>query len=622
MATSIRARVITGLSATALLGSAWLVTTADERAEPAPGASGRSGSETTASEPGAPGVDLGGLTFTDITEAAGLDEPQAAAPLQGDDVMAGGAAVADYDDDGDLDVLLTRIGLPNRLMQNSGSGKFTDVAKEAGLGGADVANGYAAAVWADIDGDADLDLLVTGAGRAHHRLYVNDGSGHFQDDSGARGLGTDPAPDPLGSVTYGAAFDDWDHDGDLDLMIVQWNAPELAASMARAETGGDTASVPHICDYVGGLPDPDGDFGDRPPSGTQMLRNDGTGRFENITASSGVDVDSIQGFQPQFADIDGDGWNDLLVTGDLCTSRIYRNEAGTGFRDVTAASGVGRDENGMGSVVEDIDGDGHLDWFITSIRNEEPDGSCAVVQRPVRCTGNRLYLGDGTGHFRDATDEFGVRNGSWGWGAAAQDLNDDGHRDLVMTNGMSFSRPRDTDPGSDPIADLRAAVEADATRLWLGAGQAPWPEVAQAVGIDDRANGKALVTFDADGDGDLDVLVANTVAAPILYRNGTRPGPMNRHLTIRLRDRTGPNPYGVGARVEVDLGDGSTPKPLMVRAGGSFQSSDPAELHLGLGTRDRVARIEVTWPGDAESRVLTDVAADQTIEITRAAPSP
>lgn len=124
------------------------------------------------------------------------------------------------------------------------------------------------------------------------------------------------------------------------------------------------------------------------------------------------------------------------------------------------------------------------------------------------------------------------------------------------------------------------------------------------------------MAFDADGDGDLDVIIANTEVAPIFYRNDTPPGPAKHWLQLRLRDPASTNPFGIGAWVTVAPNDGSSARRLKVRAGGSFQSSDPTDLHVGLGSAD-TATVSVWWPGATNPQVLTDVAADQLVEITR-----
>jgi len=609
-----RLQAVAAVLAVSLFAGAWFATMGrDAPSATAPLIEGPGTSVLPASQPiPAPKVPArvrAGLTFHEVTKASGLDAPHLAHRAIGSDSFTGGIAAGDYDADGDQDLLITRVGLPNRLMRNDGSGHFTDGAPQAGVTGAAPGSGYAGAVWADVDGDGDLDLYLTGAGSTANVLYVNDGTGHFSDETNQRGLMVAVPDRPQeGTSSFGAAFDDWDHDGDLDLISLQWSMVGLSD---RFRTKLDPRTDRHnLCDLA-----PDSFPGPHPGplrSQSRMFRNDGNGHFTDVTTSSGIPFDSIAAYQPQFADADGDGWEDLFITGDVCTSRLYRNTGGTGWADLTESAGVGTDENGMGSVVQDLDGDGNVDWFITAISFLTKNGTCPLDNPTVGCTGNRFYAGDGAGHFTDATDRLGVRDGSWGWGASGDDLNNDGYRDLVMANGWHLkNEATEQEPA---VLDILAD---DADRLWLGTGKGRWLEAAEIVGLRDRTNGKGLVTVDVDGDGDLDLVIATTEGPPILYRNDLPPGPRNHYLTLRLREPTGANRFAIGAEVRVDLGDGSPPRRLAVRAGGGFESGDPTDLHLGLGSRSTVPRIEVYWPGVATPQVVTGVDADQVLEITK-----
>ena len=557
-------------------------------------------------------VDLGGLGFVDVTAEAGLDAPQTRDDLLGRaDIAAnqlgGQAAAGDYDADGDLDLVLTRTGLPTLLYRNDGTGSFVDVAAQAGIDGPVADEGPATPTLADIDGDGHLDLLLAATPGTAGALHLNEGDGTFRDATTESGLDLRrDEPDLWNPV--GAALADWDRDGDLDLVTLGWYANIVGAGAAL----GDASAEPpdSLCEPARVrepiiLDDPA--FGLDTVPASRLYRNDGDARFTDITADSGVRMETIIGFNPAFTDVDGDGWLDLVMTGDACTSHIYRNDGGERFVDITRDAGVGDDENGMGSTIEDIDGDGNLDWFITSIAYPTASGACPMTGSG--CSGNRLYLGDGQGGYRDATDEYAVRDGFWGWGTAALDFDNDGYRDLVMANGW-----REDVAGESTGPDAKERFDNDPTRFWLGRAEPPWPEVSELVGLDDRANGKDLLPFDMDGDGDLDLLIANTGTAPILYRNDTPPG--NHWLRLRLR-QPGANPHAIGARAVVDRGDPFAPMPVEVRAGGSLWGSGPTGLHIGLGDLDRVRTIEVFWPGETEPQVLTDVAADQILEVAR-----
>lgn len=545
----------------------------------------------------------GELVFTDVTDDAGLDAPHSDTDLTGESAMTAGAAVADVDDDGDLDVYLTRVGLPNRLMINDGDGRFEDRATAAGVTG-DADQGSSAALFADVDGDGDQDLAVTGAGTTTTTLYLNDGDGTFVDATAGSGL-DDLAPVPDGRIAqaHGLSVADVDRDGLLDLLVTHWDdtIPSALADPAANELAPDeNGSL--VCARAAwlaerGFPRTEG----APANRGRLYRNQGDGRFADVTQQMGLPFEEMLAFTGSFADVDGDGWQDLLVTGDFCTSRLFRNEGGTRFSDVTATAGVGSDENGMGSVVTDLDGDGSPDWFVTSIGPVGDDPAPLQLGGGFGSSGNRAFLNRGDGTFRDATDELGLRNGGWGWGAAVEDLDNDGVRDVVMTNGYSVEPDDPAPSATDPLV------------VWRRDGDGSYTDVAAAVGLDDRGLGRGLVTFDMDRDGDLDLLVANFGAPPRLYRNDSPP---RRWLTVRLDDPTNPaNRAGIGARVVVTP-QGGEPSTSWVIGGGSYESQVPTEVHVGLGDADTAA-VEITWPGGGEPQVLDDVDADQVLVVER-----
>lgn len=554
-------------------------------------------------ESGAAGDDT---QFVDVTAAAGLDEPHSQTELTGESAMTAGAAVADIDGDRDLDLYLTRVGRADRLMRNEGDGTFTDVTDAAGLvREVDGTQGSAAALFVDANADGTLDLVVTGAGNEGLRLHLNQGDGTFVEGTADSGLAVVPAAgEGRLSHLHGLTAADYDRDGDLDLLVTHWDEtiPAALADPAANEIQPD-ADGSLVCPRARwlaerGFPRAEGAPGNR----GRLLRNDGTGRFEDVTAAVGLPFDEVLGFTGSFVDVDGDDWEDLALTGDFCTSRLFRNVGGTRFEDITGQAGVGTDENGMGSVITDLDGDGRPDWFVTSIGPVGDDPAPLQLGGGFGSSGNRAYLNNGDGTFRDATDELGLRNGGWGWGAAVEDFTNEGRRSVVMTNGYSIG-PDDAAPSAtDPLVFWQR-VESEG----------PFRDVAADLGLTDRGLGRALVPFDMDRDGDLDLLVANFGAPPVLYRNDT---PTRRWLTVALDDPTTPaNRLGIGARVVVTP-EGGEPTTGWIIGGGSYESQVPTEVHVGLGDAER-ARVEVHWPGGGEPEVLDDVAADQVLTVQR-----
>ena len=331
----------------------------------------------------------------------------------------------------------------------------------------------------------------------------------------------------------------------------------------------------------------------------QNLGPDSPGVFADTTVSAGVSLSSTSAFASSFADLDDDGWPDLVVAADFGTSKLFWNNRNGTFTDGTLAAGVGSDENGMGSAIGDYDGDGDLDWFVTAIF--DADETCETQLCNWGYSGNRLYRNDGDRGFGDATDDASVREGFWGWGSVFFDYDNDGDLDLVMTNGVDFP---------DVPADL--AFNADPMRFWENDGTGAYTEKSVLVGLTDTRQGKGLLVFDYDGDGDLDLFVANNAAGPILYRNdGGNAADWLRVETIG----TASNLEGIGARVTIQpvaLG----PKQIReIGVASHYLGQSERIAHFGLGTgtgTGPVHSVTISWPS-GQSQQFSNVARNTTL---------
>jgi hypothetical protein len=521
-------------------------------------------------------------SFSDVTGSAGVGYLQHAAAQASSgcifvstcepERMSGGAAVADVDGDGDLDLFATRLDAPDLLFENLGNGSFADASAAAGFDAYDLQSNGAA--FGDVDADGDPDLLVTVLGEAgdatnaRNYLFLNDGGGGFTEAAVARGAdATSPGP----RTTYSVSFGDYDLDGWLDLHVSEWSI--LGTENSR------------------------------------LLHNRGAvapGFFEDTTDEAGVSLSGVSAFASSFVDLDRDGWPDLAVAGDFGTSRLFWNDGDGSFTEDTVGAGVGTDENGMGSTFGDFDGDGDLDWFVTSIH--DPAETCETQPCNWGYSGNRLYAYDGARSFSDATDTAGVRAGYWGWGAVFFDSDNDGDQDLVMTNGVDF-----------PVFTFDDAFNADPMRLWQNDGSGVMTEISAGAGLSDTSSGKGLLVFDYDADGDLDLFVVNNAGAPRLYRNDG--GNDNDWLRVRLVGRSS-NREGYGAKVRVEASPGGGVREQQVGAIHHFLGQSERVAHFGLGpAAGPVHRVEVVWPS-GQSQSLADVAPNQLLVLTEPVPVP
>jgi hypothetical protein len=522
--------------------------------------------------------------FVDVTEAVGLVYAQAPAHtgtnqqwynsrnLLGDSpYMTGGAAAADWDGDGDVDLYVTRLEAPGILFDNrrvQGELRFVDVTAAVGLDAIDAPT--VGPAWGDVDNDGDPDLYVTTIDGGRFLLFINTGVG-FVEDGVARGAALQDAAPHRG---FSASFGDFDRDGWLDVHTCEWQSDVLPPPV----------SAPHA----------------------RLLRNRGgdgmPGHFEDVTATAGVDLFNAdpagsQAFASSFSDLDDDGWPELIVASDWGTSRLFDNGGDGTFTDITSAAGVGTDENGMGLAIGDYDGDGLLDFFVTSIHCTGSAFLCPL-------TGNRLFRNRGDGGFDDRTDEANVRDGSWGWGTSFLDFDNDADLDLVMTNGIRFAHPDFTQFYSDPM------------RLWENQG-GTMLEVSQAFDLIDHGDGKGLLVLDYDADGDEDIFVANHVTGGKLYENRIADSSGHAWLRLVLRGQSA-NRMAFGARVRVERTQGAATLVRELRGGNNFLGQNEAVIHLGLGPGlAPVHRIEITWPspGTRTQQVLTDVTPNQVLVI-------
>ena len=503
-------------------------------------------------------------TFVEVSADVGLAAMQAPSPnlfLSVADVsrMMGAGAVGDFDNDGWPDVFVLSGGTqPDRLFMNEG-GTFVDRAVEAGL--ADQHIGLGAAV-GDYDGDGWQDIFVVSWGRSvdsndpvadDHRLYRNNGDGTFTDVADEAGLSDLGWFLPAG---WGPAFGDMDLDGDLDLAIPSWTQ-----------------------------------------GGTRIFRNEGDGTFTDVSTSAGLTETAIHGFAARFVDMDGDRYPELLVAGDYGTSRYYRNDGDGTFTDVTGSSGTGLDGNGMGHAVEDLDNDGDMDWFVTSIFTVT--GSSPSIPGD----GNYLYRNDGDHVFAVPGNAQATVDGGWGWGVEAIDIDHDGRLDLVETNGW-------------PLPNLDGRLEWDGERcyVWRNLGDMSFQDVTIACGLDWTGQGRGLVRIDHDLDGDQDVIIFAYEDQLRLYRNDLAPTPDRGWLRVRLDTSAHPRlaPDGYGARVEVRTGE--LVQTRQVHGGSTFASQSELTAHFGLGSAKVIDEIRVTWNDGSVTRMV-DVAPNANLLI-------
>ena len=532
-----------------------------------------------------------GLAFTHVSGASGQYYMA--------EQMGAGAALFDYDNDGDLDVFFVQGGPLNGSPATRSSGpssrlfrndlkvaadgtrtlRFTDVTERAGL--ALRTYGMGAAV-GDYDNDGALDLFVTGFGAT--TLLHNNGNGTFSDVTAAAGVS-----DTLWSTS--AAFADYDRDGRLDLFVARY----LDFTIASNKVCHDAVGARDYCSPRSYKPVP-----------SRLYRNEGDGRFRNVTDAAGVSRAYGAGLGVATGDYNGDGWLDFYVANDATPNNLWINRRDGTFADEGLLSGAalnaaGNPEGSMGIASGDVNLDGHEDLFVTNIIGET----------------HAVYFNDGHGVFDDARVAAGLgapTAASTGFGTDWLDYDNDGLLDLFIANGAV--NIVESQRGQPLPFRMR-------NQLFRNTGAGRFRETSAEAGEAFRTPGigRGAAFGDLDNDGDVDVVVTNNGGAALLLLNQARQDVSPHHwLQIGVRQTTA-NRFGFGAWVGVER-QGKATLWRRVRTDGSYLSASDARLHFGLGTSPAVDGIVVQWP-DGERERWTGVTGDQLLTLTRGtAPKP
>lgn len=550
------------------------------------------------------------VRFTDVTTNAGVrfrHETGATGEKLLPETMGGGVALHDLDGDGLPELLFVNgshwpwarpqgAGAPPPglvLYRNTSTReavRFEDVTAMSGLGAPFYGMGVAVG---DADGDGRPDLLVTGVGGA--RLFLNRSAGpgslRFEDSTAAAGVGG-----AAGDWSSSALWLDMDRDGDLDLFVasyVEWSR-EVDAKVGYKIDGQTRAYGPPM-NFAGALP--------------RLYRNEGGGRFTDVSATSGVQVRNPATQVPAaktlglaLVDVNRDGWPDVVAANDTVQNFVFVNQRNGTFREAGAESGVAFDSYGnprgaMGVDAGRFTPDGRLGVFIGNFANEM---TAVYVEAPGSTPDAPL--------FQDEALSWGVGGPSRDplkFGVLLLDYDLDGRLDLLTVNGHL----------EEEIAKIQHGQRyRQPAQLFWNAGDAGF----QPVGVDAAGPdlfqpivGRGSATADIDGDGDPDLVFAASGGAPLLLRNDQQTG--HHWLHVRLAGK-GSNTSGLGATVRVRANGKDQWRCITTTR--SYLSASPGEACFGLGTATIAEVVEVEWP-DGHKSEARNLPADRVHVLSR-----
>ena len=536
----------------------------------------------------------------------------------------GGVSVGDINNDGLIDIYFSSNQGPNKLFLNKGEMVFEDISEKAGV--QSLGSWKTGVSMVDINGDGLLDIYVCRLGNfkgitGRNELYINNGNLTFSEKAAEYGL------DFQGFSTQ-AAFFDYDRDGDLDMYLLN-HAVHTQNTYGRASLR----------------------YMDSGPEGDRLYRNNaekGEVRFTPVTNESGIFSSQIgYGLGVGISDVNNDGWPDIYVSNDFNENDyLYINQADGTFKEEIGSMATVQSRFSMGNDFADINNDGWIDFVTLDMlpRDERirkmsvGEDSEEIYQLKLsfgferQVSRNCLQLNNGNGTFSEIGQYSGIYATDWSWSSLFADFDNDGWKDLFISNGI-VRRPNDleymnfiTNPeleggfqNKPDMMDLELAEKMPSGEVsnfvFKNKGDLTFQDVSQDWGVSEKGYSSGAAYVDLDNDGDLDLVVNNINAQAGIYQN--RQGQVsgnntkNTYLKIKL-DGQGKNRFGIGARAEVYSKSQVQIQENFTSRG--FQSSIAPEFLFGLGTIGIVDSVKIIWPS-GKYEILKNIPVNTTVVV-------
>ncbi len=530
----------------------------------------------------------------------------------------GGVAIGDINNDGKPDVFFTSNQGSNKLYLNHGNWKFEDITVKAHLQGE--RRWHTGVTMADINGDGWLDIYVCNSGglkdaKRENELYINQKNGTFKEQAQQYGLADK-------GLSTQALFFDYDHDGDLDCFMLN-NSYRPIGSFGYAQNLRNQRD---------------------PVNGDRFYRND-NGHFTDISEKAGIYGSEIGfGLGIGAADFFNTGWDDLYISNDFFEhDYFYKNQRGA-FKEISNDAIAHMSLSSMGSDMADINNDGNIDIFTTDMLPEndyrlktttkfdEYDIYNAKLKSTFhhQFTTNCLQLNNGDGTFSEIADMAGVNATDWSWGALCFDFNNDGWKDIYVSNGISRDLTNQDFLSYFSSDEVMKEIKGGGFKAKQFLNKMPKTPVPSYGFLNQKnltfknetnnlgfyrpgfSNGAAY--GDLDGDGDLDLVVNNENVPAFVYRNTTSERTHANFIKIKLKGSR-LNSLGVGAKVTVYTA--LTQQLIEQMPTRGFQSSVEPVLTFGIGTSKTVDSVKIVWPG-MKMQVLKNLPVNKLTTVAEA----
>ncbi|WP_345004792.1 VCBS repeat-containing protein [Snuella lapsa] len=531
--------------------------------------------------------------------------------------MGGGVAIGDLNKDGLQDIYFTGNMVENKLYLNQGNLKFKDITEEAKVAVDD--RWVTGVTMGDANQDGWLDIYVSVSGKwatTKNLLYINDAKEGevptFTEAAEQYGVAD------MGNSTQ-AVFFDYDKDGDQDLYVINYPIVDSRTSITEFLNNRNKAAY-HRSD--------------------RLYRNDGIGKFTDVTRQSGLDKYGLS-LGVSVGDYNQDGWPDVYVSNDFSTPDYFliNNQDGT-FSDQNLNLTNHTSYFGMGSDVADFNNDGLLDLYQVDMmpksyrRAKEnmdsmnPERFYNIVNHDMhhQYSINTLQLNMGIDdvgmpHFGDIARQAGVSSTDWSWGALFADFDNDGFKDLYVTNGVRRDINNSDYFRSDEVKDFENGNPLDLTKkipsekienyAFKNNGDLTFSDVSKSWGVNLKGFSNGVAYADLDNDGDLDLVVNNLDDRSTIYENKVSKNQSNNYLRLKLE---GPkaNAFGLGTKIWIEDGAHSQFQEMTLTRG--FQSSVEPIVHFGVGKNEIIEKVRVLWQ-DGKEEVLHNVKSNQTLSV-------